>query len=251
MRAEMNEQKLKQLQRAFQEAIGKSNWDAITPLTQGMAESSLGVYKVSFGKQNYVAKLKSLDKPQELVNEFEHMKLASDLNACPKVHYINAEEGIAIVDFVENQSMMNLINGDENEIQSIAAMLARLHNQATFAKGKSIFDVEDEIFGIVRGFYKSHEVVAKSHEIIAELKPMFDDADDFRACHGELHQNNLFFDGTHYLAIDWESSGSNSFYVDLAGIAIHFLYKNRDAQLRLLQAYLGCEPQAQEILKLD
>ena len=98
--------------------IGKSNWDAITPLTQGMAESSLGVYKISFGKQHYVAKLKSLDKPQELVNEFEHMKLASDLNACPKVHYINAEGGIAIVDFVENfiEGSFRCVNSLSQEI---------------------------------------------------------------------------------------------------------------------------------------
>lgn len=251
MRTEINNQYIEKLQRAFQQAVGKSNWDAIVPLTQGMAESSLGVYKISFGNQHYVAKLKSLDKPRELANEFEHMKLASALNACPKLHYANAEEGISIVDFIENQSMKDLVNGEEKEINAIAAMLAKLHNQASFAKGKSIFDVADEIFAIVSGFYKSHDIVAKSHEIITELKPMLDDVDDFRACHRELHQANLLFDGTHYLAVDWEPSGLDSFYVDLAGIAIHFLYKSPDAQLRFLQAYLGREPKEEEKLKLD
>lgn len=238
-----------QLQQIFTQLFGDADWDAIEPLTQGLAPTTLAVYKITFKDMRYVAKLKHKANADSLVNEFKNMQMANVVKVCPELYYANPDDGILIMDYVESKSFGDLLKGSDKLIKGFANMTARVHNCGTFYQGPSAFDISNHIADLLSACYSDHVQLEQARAICNEIKQLVADEHDLRSCHREMHRANLLFNGDVFYLVDWEASAQDSLYVDLGAVVSNYFYDSPSNADKFFEAYLGRKPTKQEQAK--
>ena len=235
------ESKQQAVKRALLSAFGTDESESISLLTGGL--SSALVYKIGVaGKSCLLRLVMRRDAFNDPARQYACMKLAADAGLAPRVWYSDAEDAVAITDFVEAQPLPI-----DTILPGLAALIKRVHALPCFPR---LVDYMDGVDMFIQQFHVSGllpaEATAKHFGYYREIQRVYPrHQTDLVSSHNDLNPNNILFDGERLWLIDWEASFANDRYVDLANAANSFVH-NREQEDVFLQAYFD-EPVSDDI----
>lgn len=185
-----------------------------------------------------------VERTNEEFNALQGCKLGIN----PAIRYFNPENGIKLADFIENAETLNMATIQRHDnMRKIADIYSTLHNSKIRLKNefniiKEIekYDLLIERSGAV--MYPGWETVRKE---VMELELYLNDLGvELCACHNDAVPENFIKseDGKIYL-IDWEYSGMNDPYADLAALFLESDFTEDNIDYLLLHYFNGNIPE--------
>lgn len=175
------------------------------------------------------------DETISFYNEEKTYKAIEDLKISEKIVYIDPKIGLKISKFVHN-ARQYINTPTMEQINYIAKTLKKLHNSGVKV------DFGYQMFYKLN-FYKnsleSEDYLDSKYEkkVLKEIKNIFA-KDPMVICHNDLVQNNMLFKSNGVILIDWEYSGMNNPYFDLASF-ISENDLNEEQEEFFLKKYFG------------
>jgi hypothetical protein len=226
-------------------SFGVKDFEKIEPLNGGFSNAKL--YKILVKNKYYVLRL-SENESQGLKDEIKCMILASRLGVAPKVYYANANDGITVMDYIQNKGLTKEEMSNPKTIIKLAEILHSLHNEKpSFPKlqHKTIiaFMLEHEKSvpwpdkpALVLEGIKKLEII---NQKLAKLKVK-------KSSHNDLNPNNILYDGEKFWLIDWQSAGLSDPFFDLATIS-NFMIDKKEMEELYLKTYFKEKPSKIEL----
>lgn len=224
-------------------------WTVVAKLGGGLSTSTL--YHIVVGghrggqrgveapaEQQYVVRLTAPDDAHNaLVHEHAVMAAIDPLGIAPRLHYANAEQGIAITDFVAGQSFFPWTAERPPLLPTLASLVRTLHQGPALPRGDSIYDKANTVAGWLPPAFQAHTLVSGALSILRELETWVRDPDYLCPGHGDINPGNLLFDGTKLWLIDWAAAGQEHRYFDLACCTNFFCFRSKEMEDAFLAAY--------------
>lgn len=228
------EEKSAGVARALRETFGVTEFEDICRMTKGL--SSDLVFRIVVNGSPFLLRIMTrIDERNNPVRIFSCMKAAAEAGLAPRVLYSNAEDGIAIIDFVEGVSFPAT-----QALVLLPRTLRRLHALPPFPTTFNYVTAHKGFIWRFRtaGLLPQDEIeeAFRRYEQICAAYPRADA--DMVSCHMDLKPENIVFDGHRPWLIDWMAASINDRFFDLALIA-NFVVAN-DADERIcLEEYFG------------
>lgn len=226
--------------RGLTAAFGVAEPDSIVALGGGL--SGAGVFRIRIGGIAYLLRLdQARDGFRDPQRAYACMRIAAAGLLAPRVRYADAEDGVAIMDFIEERPLSLEYCGTPDELVVEAAQTVRaLHAGPPFPP---LVDYLDGIDALVAQFQARGLVapaaMAELLDRYRELRARYrTDPADLVASHNDLNPRNILYDGSRLWLVDWESAFLADRYVDLACIANLFARTPAQEDL-LLATYFG------------
>ena len=231
------EEKNTSVRRALKETFGVTEFEDIRKMASGLS-SDLVFRIVVHGSPFLLRIMTGRNEINDPVRIFTCMKLAADAGLAPRILYSNAEDGIAILDFVEAVSFPLT-----QALVLLPQTLRRLHGLPPFPKAFNYVTAHN---GFIWKFRKANllpqeeiEDVFTLYEQLCAVYPRVDA--DMVSSHMDLKPENILFDGQRVWLIDWMAAALNDRFFDLAIVA-NFVVTNDADELTYLEQYFGRLP---------
>ena len=226
--------------RGLTAAFGVAEPESVVALGGGL--SGAGVFRIRVGGVAYLLRLdQARDGFRDPQRAYACMRIAAAGLLAPRVRYADAEDGVAIMDFIEERPLSLEYCGTPDELVVEAAQTVRaLHACPPFPP---LVDYLDGIDALVAQFQARGLVapaaMAELLDRYRELRARYrTDPADLVASHNDLNPRNILYDGSRLWLVDWESAFLADRYVDLACIANLFARTPAQEDL-LLATYFG------------
>ena len=223
--------------RALRETFGVTELEDISRMTKGLS-SDLVFRIVVTGSPFLLRIMTRVDERNDPVRVFACMKASAEAGLAPRVLYSSAEDGIAIIDFIESVPFPAT-----RALVLLPATLGRLHRLPPFPKS---FNYVTAHRGFIWRFraagllpHDEIEEVFHRYEQICAAYPRLDA--DLVSCHMDLKPENILFDGRRVWLVDWMAASVNDRYFDLAIVA-NFVVTNDADEWTYLNEYFGQPP---------
>lgn len=229
---------------AIQTAFNTEQITAIS-LLHGGGSASL-IYKIAINKQYYVLRLMSFEQPlADRTIQIDCFTKAAQLNIAPSCYYANAENGIIIMGYIPHQPITERLQF----LTELGNLINRLHTTIDFAPAFiTTFDYLTELTADLN----QHALPAFLIEyinIINEIKNLLTPNLIKTACNNDLNFQNILFDGRKIWLIDWEATGCEDLYFDLAAVCNQLTFNN-EMEKAFLRSYFGKALDAYQQAKL-
>lgn len=182
------------------------------------------------------------EKAEMFVNrviEKQNIEKIKHLGLNSPVIYLNVDTGLKINEYIDGVSLNE--TNYTNHLQDIAKTIKILHE----SKIKAVNDID-----LVERIYNFSLIGDKDNKDFIELFDFFkkvykiiDNKDEYCFIHGDMQPSNFVLSNDRLYLLDWEFSGNQSFYYDIAC----FGNKNLDDAINLLPYYLLRKPNIREI----
>jgi hypothetical protein len=171
------------------------------------------------------------------------MRIAAEAGIAPAIHYLNAEDRVVMMDFIEDRPLETYPGGRQGLAQAIAAMLNKLQALPQFPGFMDYPDLVDRLWTHVckTGLFAHGLLDAASQRLIEIRKAHALDTEKYLSSHNDFLPRNLLFDGERLWLIDWENSFRNDPLVDPATALDNFA-PSPELEEVLLHAWLGRTP---------
>lgn len=236
---------------ALSTAFGTTTLDAVKPLAGGLSGAS--IYRIRVGGIAYLLRIEGApDAFRDPGRWYRCMGAAAAAFLAPRVRYADAADGVAIMDFIEERSVVLDYRGTRADLIVEAAQTIRaLHETPAFP---ALVDYMDGMDGLIWTFQASGLIApAATRELFdryAVLRAGYRTAEGDRvSSHNDLNPRNILYDGARLWLVDWESSFLADRYVDLATLANVFAHTPEEEAL-LARTYFGQPPDAQSQARL-
>jgi len=218
---------------ALKMAFGSVTPTEFTLLAGGYSSSQ--VYKVVIKDKTAVLRVMGLDQSlADRSNQIACLKIAAAENLAPAYYYDNAEAGIIIMNYIECKKREKT----NTELLQLTGMLKQLHALQNFpAVHQPIFDYMDNLVHKIKA-YEASSLIMDYFGIIKETKILLQKYYEYTACHNDLYDNNILFNGERLYLIDWEAAGVEDPYFDLATLC-NELVSSEAQEDYFLQEYFG------------
>lgn len=224
---------------AFKKVFGATPLSSPEPISTG---ASALIYRIEVGDRPYLLRLESSarDEVRDPQRAYTCMRSAADAGIAPPILYSDADEGLAIMEFVASRPLANYPGGAEALAGALGALTARLQAVPAFpavARYDSIltgmFDRLATIGLYADGLLDPHR---DGFRLICEAYPW--DASVLVSSHNDPHPGNILFDGTRLWLIDWETAYRNDPVVDVAVMTL-YIAALPEAREALVRSWLG------------
>jgi aminoglycoside phosphotransferase (APT) family kinase protein len=237
--------------RALMAAFGTRELDGAVALTGGL--SGAQVFRIRVGGIAYLLRIEGERSYfKDPARAYACMRAAAEAFLAPRVRYACAEDGVAVVDFIVEQSLAFEYAGTrEHMIAELAQAARALHATPGFPV---LVDYLDGMEGVL-GQLKATELVRPEAltEVLtryAELAQVYRRLpQDLVSSHNDLNPGNVLYDGARLWLVDWESAFRADRWVDLATLA-NFFTKDAAEEAALLRTYFGQAPDAAQRARL-
>lgn len=233
--------------RALMAAFATTELDAITPLAGGL--SGALIYRIRVGG---IAYLLRIEGPAGVVQDparwYGAMAIAAEACLAPRVRYAQASDGVAIMEFIPEQSWALDYAGTREDLITEAAQAIRaLHQAPAFPP---LTDYMDGMDAVIAGFLATgllaQPVTAELLDRYADLRAVYrTQPSDLVSSHNDLNPRNILYDGRRLWFVDWETAFLADRHVDLATLA-NFITRTPAEEDLLLATYFGQAPDPQQ-----
>ena len=183
-----------------------------------------------------------IDRPGERANVTE----MASIGIAPKIFYSNTENGAQITEYIDAPTMHPEDFQTRDEVLKLAGqVMAKYHNSGKqFA---SVFDplgAIDKYLSILdeKKYEKRYEGWDKITDAWKRIKEIYRQHPPKQVpCHNDTLAENFMLEGDRMRVIDWEYSGMNDAYFDLACVCVENPLDARCEEV-FLRAYCGGEP---------
>ncbi len=233
------------IERALHDAFGDAPIEDIAPLAGGRSGATL----LSFSALGapYVLRRCDPSRPAHhyrTPREMTCMTIAAEHGVAPKLSYVDADAGIAIMERIIIAPRASTPRGDPQRIGRVARTLRRLHDGPPFPRGIRVIDMVHHADATLRDL-GTEGLPARLVDAMEELASVTEPFAQSASCHGDLNPGNLLETTDAVYFVDWETAGASDPFVDLAELGV-FTFPAPEDRARLLEAYLGRSPSAEE-----
>lgn len=225
---------------ALAAAFGPHAVDALHPVTGG-ASGAL-TYRVEADGRSHLLRIETRRSPLRNPHQYTCMRIASEAQIAPALRYVDADAGVAIMDFLQQRPLGEFPGGPQELAIALGSLTARLQRAPAFPQLWDFPQVVDRIFAFVRssrmfatGLLDAH---AAGFERIRNAYRW--DASTLVSSHNDPNPRNIIFDGERLWLIDWETAYRNDPLTDVA-ILVENLAPTPELERVLVEAWLGHE----------
>jgi len=223
--------------RGLREAFDTTAIEEIRRMTKGL--SSDLVFRIVVKGSPFLLRIMTrMDERNDPVRVFTCMKAEAAAGLAPRVLYSKAEDGIAIIDFIEAVHFP-----PTQALVLLPRTLRKLHALPPFPKAFNYVTAHNFFIWKFRaaGLLPQGEIeeVFRRYEQICATYPRLDA--DLVSCHMDLKPENILFDGHRIWLVDWMAASLNDRYFDLSIVANFVLTSETDERTYLAE-YLGQPP---------
>jgi thiamine kinase-like enzyme len=216
--------------------------DSVEPITQGA--SGAGVFKLTVDGRNYLLRIEGPpDGFRDPRRQYTCLKIAADAGVAPRLIYADANDGVAITDFLSADLTPSAGWNKPELVRMLTGTVRVLHAAPLFP---SLVNYLEGVEALMRSCQATGILPARALE---KHRRYFDKLvkaypggkrvkADLVSSHNDLNPGNVLFQGNKAWLVDWESAFAADRYVDLASIANFFATKGHEREL-MLQAYFG------------
>lgn len=237
--------------RALFAAFGTTELDAVVPLSGGL--SGALIFRIRVGGIAYLLRIEGTrDVFRDPARWYACMEIAAEALLAPRVRYADAEDGVTIMEFIQERSLSLDYAGTRTDLLvEMGQTLRALHAAPAFPPLVDYLDGIDALVARFQGFgLLSSEASAELFGLQARLRGAYRTApQDMVSSHNDLNPRNILYDGARLWLVDWESSFLADRYVDLATLANVFA-SDAEEEAVLVRAYLGAGPDAAQGARL-
>ncbi|CAN5553078.1 hypothetical protein BH10PSE5_BH10PSE5_27630 [soil metagenome] len=235
------------VERALLATFGTEEMDSVATVSGGL--SGALTYRIRVGGIAYLLRVETQrDSFKDPDRWYRCMAIAAKACLAPRVRFADPTTGVAIMEFIPEQSWALDYSGTRVDLIVEAAQAIRaLHQAPAFPP---LVDYMDGMDAVWAGF-KATGLLAP--EAISELLDRYGavraayrtDPADLVSSHNDLNPRNILYDGRRLWFIDWESSFLADRHVDLATLANFITHDTAEEDL-LLRTYFGQAPDARQ-----
>jgi aminoglycoside phosphotransferase (APT) family kinase protein len=223
------------VRRALQSAFGHDVIDDLQPLAGGLS-SALVFRMVVAGAPYLLRVIMRTDAMGDPTRQIAVMRPAADAGISPQVLYASVEDRVLITGFVEAQPF------PADAGRHIARAIRALQTLPGFPP-----PIMGHYLGVLDGWVRKvrersllpparTDEVFDGYEAIARVYPR--DASSLVASHNDLKPENIRFDGTRMVFVDWEAAFLNDRFFDPA-VAANFFVHDDAGESAFLDECLG------------
>jgi len=228
------------IDRGLMAAFGTRELESVVPLSGGLSPAL--VYRIRVGGIAYVLRL---DGPTSFfadpVRWYRCMQIAAEAYLAPRVRYANAADGVAIMDFIPQQSLSLDYRGSRSDlVVELGQAIRALHSAPAFPPLVDYLDGVETLLAQMRasGLVAPEALegpLARYAEIAAIYRRL---PTELVSSHNDLNPRNLIYDGSRLWMVDWEAAFLADRWVDLATVA-NFFTREPEEEALLLRTYFG------------
>jgi Phosphotransferase enzyme family len=132
---------------ALNAAFGSAPIDAITPIKGGASGAS--VFQIEVRGRRYVCRLEGDPSPLRNPHQYTSMRIAADAGIAPMIRYIDETARVAVIDFVEGQSLAGFPGGPIALAQALGQLLRRVQATPRFPRFVNYPDIVGRLWAYV------------------------------------------------------------------------------------------------------
>ena len=231
--------------RALFTAFRTTELDAVVPLSGGL--SGALIFRIRVGGIAYLLRIEGTrDFFRDPERWYRCMEIAAGALLAPRVRYADAEDGVAIMEFIQERPLSLEYAGTRTDLLvEMGQTLRALHAAPAFPRLVDYLEGIDALIARFQGFdLMAPEASAELFGLQARLRSVYRTGPrDMVSSHNDLNPRNILYDGARLWLVDWESSFLADRYVDLAALANVFA-SDAGEEAVLLRTYLGAAPDA-------
>jgi aminoglycoside phosphotransferase (APT) family kinase protein len=222
-------------------AFGPSAVDALHPI--GGGASGALTYRVEAAGKSYLLRIETRRTPLRNPHQYDCMRIAAEAGIAPALRYVDAEIGIAVMDFVQQRPIAEFPGGGGALAKDLGGLAARLQRAPAFPPLWSFPRVVERILALVRGSHLFADGLLDPHaEAFERVRAAYRwDVSALVSSHNDPNPQNVLFDGERLWLIDWETAYRNDPLTDVA-ILVERFAQTPELERALLEAWLGAEP---------
>lgn len=228
------------LTRALRTTFGVEASDSVVRLSGGL--SGAHVLRIRVGGAPYILRIEAeRDGFRDPARAYACMRIAAASLIAPRLRYADADQGLAIMEYVEERPLALDYAGTREDLIVEAVQTVRaLHEGPPFPPLVDYLDGMDALAETfqARGLV-APAAMAKPLALYRRLRSAYRTApDDLVASHNDLNPRNILYDGRRLWFVDWESAFLADRFVDLSCLANLFADTPAREEL-LLATYFG------------
>jgi aminoglycoside phosphotransferase (APT) family kinase protein len=228
-------------QSALASTFGSSAVDALQPIAGG-ASGAL-TYRVEAGGRSYLLRIETRRGPLRNPHQYDCMRIASEAGMAPALRYVDADAGVALMDFVRQHPLSQYPGGPNALARDLGRRAARLQRTRAFPRLWDFPKVVERIFGFVRSSCLFADGLLDPHaEAFERVRAAYRwDESALVSSHNDPNPQNVLFDGERLWLVDWETAYRNDPLTDVA-ILVESFAQTPELERALVEAWLGGEP---------
>jgi aminoglycoside phosphotransferase (APT) family kinase protein len=226
---------------AITAVLGSAALVNVRPVTGGV--SGAAVFLIEVSGRRFVLRMEGPPSPLRNPHQYVSMRFAAEAGIAPRIHYLDADDRVVMMDFIEDRPLEAYPGGAQGLAQAVGAMLKELQALPLFSCFMDYPDVVDRLWTHVckTGLFADGVLDAASQRLADIRKAYALDAENYVSSHNDVLPRNLLFDGKRLWLIDWENAYRNDPLVDLATALDNFA-PSPELEDVLLVASLGRAP---------
>ena len=229
------------VQAAVAAAFGRCAVDALQPI--GGGASGALTYRVEAAGHAYVLRMETRRSPLRNPHQYDCMRIASEAGIAPALRYVDADAGVAVMDFISQRPRGEYPGGASALVKDLGGLAARLQRTPAFPRLWDFPKVVERIFGFVRSSRLFADGLLDPHaEAFERVRAAYRwDAGALVSSHNDPNPHNVLFDGERLWLVDWETAYRNDPLTDVA-ILVESFAETPELERALVEVWLGAEP---------
>lgn len=227
---------------------GGQAFECLGPVTGG-ASGALAL-RLRQGGRDWLMRVETGKMPMRNPQQYTCLEIAAQAGIAPPLHYVDADNGVAVMDFVPTVPLDRYPGGPAGLARSLGALARDLQATQPFPVVFDFCGLTGRLLAMVES--RGEPGLLDPHrEAFEKLTETLDwDSATHVSSHNDPNPQNVLFDGERLWLIDWESACRNDAYVDLA-IMADAMAGTPALKRALLDARLGRAGRADEMARLE
>lgn len=222
-------------------------FECLGPVTAGA--SGAVALRFRSGGRDHLLRIEVNKNRMRNPHHYPCMAIAAEAGLAPALHYLDADEGVAVMDFIHAVPLAQFPGGRPALIEALGALARDLQAAPPFPElwdfrlgtGRLLAFAEQRF---TPGLLAPHRAAFERL-----LETLAWDPANHVSSHNDPNPENVLFDGTRLWLIDWEAACRNDPMVDVAILA-DTLAQTPGEKQALLDAWLGRPASEGEIQRL-
>jgi thiamine kinase-like enzyme len=210
------EERREAVRSALHAALGSSVSVALEPLGGGASGASL--YRLEANERWFVLRLEGPRSPLRNPHQYACMRIAAEAGIAPRLHYVDAESGIAIMDLIRAEPLAKYPGGPKELAAAIGRLAAQLQETARFPALHDYPALLARMIDVLsRPDFFAAGLVAPHRELFERIREAYPWGTSLLvSSHNDPNPQNVIFDGRRLWLIDWETAYCNEPLADVA-----------------------------------
>jgi Ser/Thr protein kinase RdoA (MazF antagonist) len=216
----------------------------LEPLAGGASGAS--IYRFEESGRPYVLRLEGPHTRVRNPHQYTCMQIAAEAGVAPRLHYLDAESGAAIMDFVPAEPLTKYPGGPAELAAALGRLAARLQETARFPV---LHDYAALLARLVEALSRPElfapGLLVPHRELFERIREAYPwGRSALVSSHNDPNAQNVMFDGRRLWLVDWETAFCNEPLTDVAILADNFA-RAPELESALLEAWSGRAPDAE------